>query len=221
MDKKINLDAFYQNKRNYYIIKGITSLIFLAFTVRFAYTMYENHQEGKQLNFVNILLFLQELVTFLIITFSRMPKDTNITIKSTILTTIATYYFLVISFSDTEATRALMPLNFCVIIMLLGLIWQIISKMCLGRSFGILPANRGIVDYGPYRFMRHPIYFGYLCTHMGFLLGSFSLWNFSVYAIVWTSQCFRILEEEKVLSRDPAYQEFKKKVRFRLIPFIF
>ena len=40
--------------------------------------------------------------------------------------------------------------------------------MALGRSFGVAPANRGIVVRGPYSFVRHPIYTGYLITHTGF-----------------------------------------------------
>ena len=36
------------------------------------------------------------------------------------------------------------------------------------RSFGLMPANRGIVCTGLYRAVRHPIYAGYLVTHIGF-----------------------------------------------------
>jgi protein-S-isoprenylcysteine O-methyltransferase Ste14 len=51
--------------------------------------------------------------------------------------------------------------------------------MVLGRSFGLLPAQRGLVVVGPYRFVRHPIYFGYLIGHIGFLLVNFSWRNAS------------------------------------------
>ena len=39
------------------------------------------------------------------------------------------------------------------------------GKLSLGRSFGLLPANRGIVCAGVYRVVRHPIYLGYVITN--------------------------------------------------------
>ena len=38
------------------------------------------------------------------------------------------------------------------------------GKLSLGRSFGLMPANRGVVSTGMYRLVRHPIYLGYLVT---------------------------------------------------------
>ena len=46
----------------------------------------------------------------------------------------------------------------------IGLAVVIVGKMTLGRSFGVVPANRGVVVGGPYRLVRHPIYTGYLIT---------------------------------------------------------
>src|SRR3990172_456164 len=33
-----------------------------------------------------------------------------------------------------------------------------VSLSTLGRSFGVVPADRGLVRHGPYRLVRHPIY---------------------------------------------------------------
>src|SRR4029079_16072015 len=49
-----------------------------------------------------------------------------------------------------------------------GLLIVIAGKITLGRSFGIAPPNRGIVASGLYGFVRHPIYSGYLVTHVAF-----------------------------------------------------
>ena len=54
--------------------------------------------------------------------------------------------------------------------MLIGLYVQISAKVILGRSFGLIAANRGIKVAGPYRIVRHPIYAGYTIIHVGFLL---------------------------------------------------
>jgi protein-S-isoprenylcysteine O-methyltransferase Ste14 len=87
--------------------------------------------------------------------------------------------------------------------------------MSLGRSFAILPANRGVVTGGAYRFVRHPIYAGYLAGHILFLLSSFSVYNFTVYAI------HRILREECILALTEEYRDYLGRVRYRLCPGIF
>src|SRR6266545_2753956 len=53
-----------------------------------------------------------------------------------------------------------------------GLILVITGKITLGRSFGLVPANRGVVVGGPYVFVRHPIYTGYLIAHFAFLIAN-------------------------------------------------
>ena len=60
---------------------------------------------------------------------------------------------------------------------LAGLAWQVAAKVTLGRSFGLLPAARGLVTSGPYRVVRHPIYLGYLITHLAFVAANPTMWN--------------------------------------------
>ena len=92
------------------------------------------------------------------------------------------------------------------------------AKLFLGRSFGVVPANRGVKATGVYRFVRHPMYAGYMINQLGFLLVFFSLHNALIYAIAWTTLWLRTVEEEKFLRRDPEYQRYAMKVRYRLIP---
>ncbi|MFA7587162.1 MAG: isoprenylcysteine carboxylmethyltransferase family protein [Novosphingobium sp.] len=102
-----------------------------------------------------------------------------------------------------------------------GNVWQVAAKLVLRRSFGIAPANRGIKISGPYRFMRHPMYAGYLLSHIGVMMLMASPLNFALYVICWTAQVRRLMAEEQWLARDPAYREYMGKVRWRLIPGIF
>ena len=104
---------------------------------------------------------------------------------------------------------------------LCGTAFEMYGKAVLGRSFGIVAANRGVVREGPYRIVRHPIYLGYLVTHVGFLLSNGSAWNLAVYAAVYFFQIARIRAEERILASDGSYREYLQRVRYRLIPGVY
>jgi protein-S-isoprenylcysteine O-methyltransferase Ste14 len=106
-------------------------------------------------------------------------------------------------------------------VMLAGLLLQIAAKLALWRSFGLVPANRGVKTRGPYRLLRHPMYAGYTLTHIGFLIGFPSWRNALLYAAVLAVEIGRLLREEAVLRRDPAYLAYATRVRARLLPGVF
>jgi protein-S-isoprenylcysteine O-methyltransferase Ste14 len=93
--------------------------------------------------------------------------------------------------------------------------------LSLNRSFGIAPENRGVKSMGFYRIIRHPMYFGYALAEMGFVINNFSYYNLTVFALVISFTLLRLQAEERVLRKDPAYPEYAKKVRWKLIPLIF
>ena len=107
------------------------------------------------------------------------------------------------------------------LIYLIGLIVVIAGKLTLGRSFGIAPANRGVVVAGPYGFVRHPIYAGYLVTHVAFACAYPSPWNVAVLVVSDTALIFRALCEEKVLATDRKYQTYCRRVAWHLVPGVF
>ncbi|MGE5246230.1 MAG: methyltransferase family protein [Betaproteobacteria bacterium] len=102
-----------------------------------------------------------------------------------------------------------------------GLILVVAGKLSLGRSFGIAPANRGVVVRGPYSFMRHPIYTGYLITHVAFVLEHATPWNIAVLAIADSALVVRALVEERVLSGDSQYRAYCGRVPWHLVPGVF
>lgn len=110
----------------------------------------------------------------------------------------------------------------------LDLLWtvlQVMGTLCsawgaiyLGRSFGIVAANRGVRSSGPYRFVRHPMYGAYLLAHAGYLLSTLSLANVLVFAAIYVAQFRRMSAEESVLGRDADYRSYMQTTRRRLIP---
>lgn len=97
----------------------------------------------------------------------------------------------------------------------------IVGKITLGRSFGIVPANRGVVDKGPYLLVRHPIYAGYLVSHLAFVLAYPSSWNIAVVIICDAALVWRALFEERLLRQDERYQAYCGRVGWHLVPGLF
>jgi len=104
---------------------------------------------------------------------------------------------------------------------LAGTILQVSAKLALGRSFGCVPAHRGLKRSGPYHFVRHPMYAGYLLSHVAFLLMNPSMGNLAIYAFCDVMQVPRLLREERLLGRDPDYRSYCDEVRWRVVPGLF
>jgi protein-S-isoprenylcysteine O-methyltransferase Ste14 len=82
-------------------------------------------------------------------------------------------------------------------------------------------AGQTVTTTGPYAVVRHPMYAGGLVLLVGIPLALGSAWGWwaslaATMAIVW-----RLLDEEKLLSRDLAgYDAYRGKTRYRLIPYV-
>ena len=107
-----------------------------------------------------------------------------------------------------------------IVVFVATLLW-VVSVFWLGRSFSILPALREIRTTGPYRFVRHPIYFSYVLLDVGLLLSYPSLFNFVVVGFAIGLYVVRINMEESLLGRVEIYNEYRRRTRFRLIPFVY
>lgn len=78
-----------------------------------------------------------------------------------------------------------------------------------------------VVDTGLYGVVRHPMYMATLLLFLmiPLILGSwYALIPFAFYPVIIV---IRLLDEEKLLTEElPGYAEYKKKVKYRIIPFI-
>jgi protein-S-isoprenylcysteine O-methyltransferase Ste14 len=165
-----------------------------------------------------ILLVIAEVIAVFLVLIARAATSRDMRVSAVALTVGATFYFLVV---DLSPGRVLIPPRLGQMLQVFGIALQILAKLWLGRRFGLLPANRGIISEGPYLLVRHPMYLGYLLNHIGFLLCCFSLHNLCVYTVLYAIQVGRIFLEEKHLAADPEYRSYMQKVRWRLVPFLF
>lgn len=164
------------------------------------------------------LIMLAETSVVIFVLLRRPTEKISMRLGDWLLAATATYAPLLIM-PAPAAWDALVPL--AVGLVLFGNVVQIAAKLFLRRSFGIAPANRGIKQDGMYRFVRHPMYAGYLFVHIGILLLMPSVVNLVIYALGWWAQILRLLAEERLLSQDPAYRDYMQKTRWRLVPGIF
>jgi protein-S-isoprenylcysteine O-methyltransferase Ste14 len=139
---------------------------------------------------------------------SENPLDYGIAFAGTLLPLLAV----------PNSGQNVVPLWVCGVLMLAGILLHLGAKLSLRRSFGIVAADRGIKNEGPYRLVRHPMYLGYMMVHLALVLAGPLLWNMIVFALTWVAFLLRIAAEERLLSRNEDYQAFMGKTRFRLIP---
>ena len=92
------------------------------------------------------------------------------------------------------------------------------SLLTLGRGFGLRPALRRLATTGPYRLVRHPIYLAYLLADVGYNLTEWAPGCVLVMLVGWASLVYRIDAEERILSQDAAWTDYRASVRYRLIP---
>ena len=81
--------------------------------------------------------------------------------------------------------------------------------------------NQKVVSTGLYAIVRHPMYLAtlFMFLPMPLILGSF--WGIIPFSFYIVAIVLRIINEEKVLtSQLEGYSEYKNKVKYRLIPFI-
>ncbi len=99
-----------------------------------------------------------------------------------------------------------------------GLAICVISFLSLGRSFGFVAADRGLVTRGPYAIVRHPIYASYLFLQAGYLLQSISIRNALVMVFASGCNVGRAMAEDRMLATNDQSDVYRSRVRWRLIP---
>ena len=81
--------------------------------------------------------------------------------------------------------------------------------------------NQQVVDKGLYGVVRHPMYTSTLILFLSMPLILSSLWSFVIMLLYIPIIVKRIINEESVLSNElDGYAEYKQKVRYRLIPYL-
>lgn len=165
-----------------------------------------------------LLLLVSESLVVVLTILRRRARIVDRSAPAAIATTIS---LVGPALLRTAAGPGLVPDLATAVLSALGLIVVISGKITLGRSFGIAPANRGVVVAGPYGFVRHPIYAGYVVTHLAFACAHPTAWNLAVLVVTDAALMIRALYEERVLARDRVYQTYCRRVAWHVVPGVF
>jgi len=165
-----------------------------------------------------LLLLASELLVVVLTVLRRSTYVVDRSYRARVLTAISMLGPIMVR---PGAVAALAPEVFTVLFSAAGLTVVIGGKLSLGRSFGLMPANRGVVSSGLYRIVRHPIYMGYLITHIGFIAANPTMWNVVMLVAADLTLMWRAVCEEQTLQKDDAYRAYQQVVRWRVVPGVF
>lgn len=131
---------------------------------------------------------------------------------------VGTYMPWTITFlGKTEGALPNVASTVCVLV---GMIMMLVTIRHLGRSFSIVPQAHAVVQTGPYRWIKHPLYLAEEIAILGVVLQYLSPLTVALLILHIGIQVSRILYEEDLLRRTlPEYSSYEA-TRWRLIPYV-
>ncbi len=106
----------------------------------------------------------------------------------------------------------------------IGLAFALWARVTLGRNWsGVVTLKEGheLVERGPYRFVRHPIYTGILTMFFATALALAHLGGFAGTLLMFASFWIKLRDEEQLMLRQfpERYAAYRRRAK-RIIPFV-
>ncbi|MEZ0255968.1 MAG: isoprenylcysteine carboxylmethyltransferase family protein, partial [Chthoniobacter sp.] len=172
-----------------------------------------------------VLLTVLLLFTGLTLLLNRRPKHLPTKLVHITVPLAMSYYVFLYGMLDKlpeDLRENLLPAAWqvpaaaaAVIISMIGYAISFWGICNLGRSFAVLVAVRNVVTAGPYAYVRHPMYLGYLIELFGLVIASFSLGMFLLAAgYIFLMVVRAQLEEDRLAEADPGYREYMQRTGF-------
>lgn len=165
---------------------------------------------------ISSLLFLIQETILVFMFFTRPPSvEFSTSPQDWLWGIVGTYPVMLMQAGGQEHTAILF-------IQIPAMLWVIFGYLSLGNSISIIPAHRELKRKGAYRFVRHPLYAGYIVSLLCVLLNNLSLYNAAIIALTYFGTIMRIRREERfLLISNPQYAEFMQQTKYRLFPYIY
>jgi protein-S-isoprenylcysteine O-methyltransferase Ste14 len=181
--------------------------LYLNFVVLYLSSFSKTHN-------ISILLYALYSTVILLMLFVRKQADaTSDNLWFWLAAVGGTFADLLMRPYPTNNSSSLWIIPQCI-----GILISLFGVLSLNRGFGIMVGNRGIHTDGMYRYIRHPLYAGYLLTSFSFLVQHISPWNVMIFVSFLVLQIIRIHIEETFLASDPKYVKYIRYTKWRLVP---
>ena len=110
------------------------------------------------------------------------------------------------------------------VLCLIGLAFAVWARVTLGRNWsGVVALKEGheLIERGPYRFVRHPIYTGILTMFFATALAVGHLAGFAATLLMFASFWIKLRDEEKLMLQQfpEQYAAYRQRTR-RIVPFV-
>ncbi len=110
------------------------------------------------------------------------------------------------------------------ILCIAGLVFCVWARATLGRNWsGTITLKEGheLIERGPYRFVRHPIYTGLLAMFLATAIAFGHLGGFVAVVVAFASFWIKLSDEEKLMRQQfpEQYRSYEQRVK-RIIPFV-
>src|SRR6266508_4433549 len=142
----------------------------VALALCFLVFAYAHHQSFARHHRPSALLMVAIEALFALFFLIRAPADRTELSPSAALTTLGGT-FLPMFLRPLDTPRDVPAGQ---VVQVLGLSCAIYAILSLNRSFGLVPAHRGVRSTGAYRWVRHPLYAAYAVMAAGYLASNFS-----------------------------------------------
>lgn len=181
-----------------------------------AIELYHRFTSGN-LSFPRAVLGINVVMVIITMVLRRPPVRVTPNPWYWLLAFVATYGLLFVN-AFAWTGRPLVPSIVSNGLAVLSVAIFIYARLSLGRSIGMVPANRGIVTRGAYRFVRHPIYSGLFVAMLAFVLRNYSTATLFMAATIVALFMLKSIVEERFLRAEPEYAAYMQRVRRRWIP---
>lgn len=193
-------------------------LVNIAVASFFSYYIYDiiiSLANGTCVTLLVALLFRNTSIT-LVFLLRRSSKLTSKNIGDWIAAIGGTFITYLYTSREEPISPFIVPSAY--LIMIIAAFLSTICIINLGRSFGLVPANRGIKTDCFYGIVRHPLYLLYMIYDLAVILLAFSLHNCLICILHTLFSYLRAKREEKILIQDMAYKDYVSKTPYMFLP---
>lgn len=189
------------------ILRWITISSFLVWIVRY-------WQGGKKI--------IVDIQTSLRLKSSRIDTVALIAIFLCSIGVISTGILASLKLSSIALAENLTATCIGTVLSISGIIGMFYCRHYLGKFWTAetnLSNNHQVIDTGPYHFLRHPIYTFAILMNIGLGLVFLWQWNVVLTSVIAVAYILKTNDEDHYLEQNlVGYQEYKRRVRYRLVP---